>query len=153
MFHIVDDMPELRDILYELVVSAGYEAMQFASAEAYLEYFHSDAFSAPIAILSDYLMDGETGLQLVRRVREVLPFQKAVIISGTPCSEWNANIESALCYSLTKPYRVEKLFALLEALDRCDQHCQPKRDGWSHDNFQHPRCHYGLEHACPFHHA
>jgi len=148
MFHIVDDIPELRDVLNELVVSAGYGAMQFDSAEAYLEYLNSDAFIAPVAILTDYLMGGKTGLQLVRKIRQQLPFQKAVIISGTPCSEWNANIESALCYSLTKPYRIEKLFSLLEALEKCDQHCQPNRA-----NFQQPRCQYGLEHECPFYPA
>ncbi len=144
MFHIIDDIPELRDVLKELIASAGYQAMPFDSAESYLDYFHSDAFVAPIAILSDYMMTGKTGFQLIRTVRQTLPFQKAVIISGTPCSDFDANIESHLCYSLTKPYKVEKLFALLTALEKCDQDCRP-----AHDKFR-LRCQYNLEHACPF---
>jgi len=147
MFHIVDDIPELRDVLKELIVCGGYESMQFDSAESYLEYFNSDAYVAPAAILSDYIMTGLTGLQLIKKVRERLPLQKAVIISGTPCSELLVNIESYLCYSLTKPFRVEKLFALLKALDKCDHHCHKDSD-----NFP-MRCHYGLEHECPFHPA
>jgi len=147
MFHIIDDIPELRDVLKELIVCAGYESMQFDSAESYLEYFNSDAFVAPVAILTDYMMSGKTGMQLVRKVRERLPFQKAVIISGTPCEAFNANIESHLCYSLTKPYKIEKLFALLEALEKCEQNCLPDQGCFQN------RCDYGLEHECPFYPA
>ncbi len=145
MFHIIDDIPELRDVLKELIACAGYESMQFDSAESYLEYFDLDTFIAPAAILTDYMMTGETGLQLIKNVRKRLPHQKAVIISGTPCSEFYANIESHLCYSLTKPYKIKKLFSLLQALEKCDQRCQPDTC-----NFKESRCEYGLEHACPF---
>jgi len=146
MFHIVDDVPELRDILSEIIASKGYKTMQFDSAESYLEYFNSEAYMAPIAILSDYMMAGQTGLQLIKKVREKLPLQKAVIISGTPCSDFKANIEPYLCYSLTKPYRMEKLFSLLEALIKCDKHCLSNPD-----HTHHIQCIYGLEHECPFH--
>jgi len=148
MFHIVDDLPELRDVLKELIACAGKETMQFDSAESYLDYFHSDAFVAPVAILTDYMMTGKTGLQLIRQVREKLPHQKAVIISGTPCSEFNQDAESYLCYSLTKPYKVKKLFAMLESLEKCEQHCLSDADSVQPD-----RCQYGLEHECPFYPA
>ncbi len=145
MFHIVDDIPELRDVLKELIACAGHKTMQFDSAESYLDYFNSSDFVAPIAILSDYMMTGLTGLQLIKKVREKAPLQKAVIVSGTPCSEFVANIESHLCYSLTKPYKIDKLFALLKALEECDQHCRSDSDDFPE------RCQYNLEHECPFH--
>jgi len=148
MFHIIDDEPELLDVLKELIAYDGKKTMQFDSAESYLDYFHSDAFVAPVAILTDYMMTGKTGLQLIKQVREKLPHQKAVIISGTLCSDFNPNAESYLCYSLTKPYKIEKLFAMLEALEKCEQHCQPDAD-----SVQPGRCQYGLEHECPFHPA
>lgn len=110
MFHVIDDIPELRDVLKELIVCSGHQSMQFDSAESYLEYFDSDDFVAPVAILSDYMMTGITGFQLIKQVRKELPYQKAVILSGTPCSEFHADIESHLCYSLTKPYRIENCF-------------------------------------------
>ncbi len=144
MFHIVDDIPELRYVLRELLTCAGHESMQFDSAESYLEYFQSDAYSPPVAILTDYMMTGETGLQLIRKVRQKLPHQKAVIISGTPCSDFKIGIESQLCYSLTKPYKIKKLFAMLEVLEKCEQHCLGDADHYT------ARCEYGLEHECPF---
>jgi len=144
MFHVVDDIPELRDVLKDLITSVGHQSMQFDSTESYLEYFHSDAFTAPVAILTDYMMTGKTGLQLIKQVRKALPHQKAVIISGTPCSEFSADIESYLCYSLTKPYKITKLFALLEALNTCDKNCLADSDQYQ------PHCQYGIKHECPF---
>jgi len=146
MFHIVDDMPELRDILSQIIASKGYKTMQFDSAGSYLSYFNSIEYMAPIAILSDYMMDGQTGLQLIKKVREKRPHQKAVIISGMPDADLNVNIDSYLCYSLNKPYKMAKLFSLLEALVQCDKHCQlnPLKTLQT-------RCKFGLEHECPLH--
>jgi DNA-binding NtrC family response regulator len=118
-FHIVDDVRELCDVMAELIAMAGYRSMQFDSAESHLDYFNSDRFSAPIAILTDYAMFGQTGLQLIRQVRRRLPRQKAVIISNTPCPELGEHIELQLCYSLAKPFRVEQLFTVLKALEQC----------------------------------
>ena len=143
MFHVVDDMPELRRILKELIAIAGYDAMQFDSAESYLEYFNSPEFVAPVAILSDYMMTGKTGLELVEQVREKLPLQKAVIVSGSYSSELNAAIESDLCYSLDKPYNVEELLLLLEALGKCEKKYQSK------SGVLQAHCEFGLEQECP----
>ncbi|MDX8403780.1 MAG: response regulator [Mariprofundaceae bacterium] len=142
MFHIIDDMPELLDVLSQLVESAGYESMSFDSAESYLKYFDSEDYIAPVAILSDYDMTGITGLELIKQVRERLPFQKAVIISGTPADELDEGIASYVCYFLIKPYKIEKLFALLKALVECDQ----KSGQLSSPEF----CEHESEHACPF---
>ncbi len=144
MFHLVDDRPEVLDSLRDLVEFAGYKYMQFDSAESYLEHFNSSEFAAPVAIITDYEMSGLTGLQMVKQVRKKLPLQKAAIISGTPRNELNGSFEAHLCYSLPKPYKVEKLFSLLEALSRCDKNRQPEPI-----NFQ-PGCQFGLEHTCPF---
>jgi len=144
MFHIVDDIQQLREILQALMKREGYEAMTFDSAESYLDYVHSAEFSAPVAIFTDYMMPGDNGLELVKKVREILPLQKAVIISGTPSSELDADIESYLCYSLTKPFRAEKLYDLLQALVKCEHECHAATDGYP------PRCKFELEHECPF---
>jgi len=145
MFHVVDDVPELREILGLLIESEGYKSMQFDSAESYMEYFNSPEYIAPIAILTDYMMPGKTGLQLIKVVRAKLPHQKAVIVSGTPCEVLGSTVDKYLCYSLDKPYKPEKLFALLEALINCDKHCLTDAAGFR------KKCEYGLEHECPFH--
>ncbi|MFQ5355787.1 MAG: response regulator [Mariprofundaceae bacterium] len=144
MFHLVDDTPEVLDSLHDLIEYAGYKSMRFDSAESYLEHFNTSEFAAPVAIITDYEMPGLSGLAMIKQVREKLPLQKAVVISGTPREELNGALETYLCYSLPKPYKVEKLFSMLEALSQCEKDYQPEPI-----NFQ-PGCQYGLEHACPF---
>ncbi len=144
MFHIIDDIPEVLATLKGLIESAGYEAMPFDSAESYLEYLNSAAFVAPVAILTDFDMPGLNGLELVKKVREKLPLQKAVIVSGTPSPELDRATHAHLCDLLSKPYRPEELFSLLEMLVKCDQARRSDKD-----TFQ-TRCKHGLEHECPF---
>ncbi len=144
MFHVVDDLPGLRELFKELIECAGYESMQFDSTESYLEYFNSPEYVAPVAILTDYLMTGKTGFELVKQVRKKLPLQKMVIVSGIAGYELTATIESYLCYSLAKPYHMEELFSLLETLVKCEEKHQAKSE------YLQPRCEFGLEHACPF---
>lgn len=145
LFHIVDDLSELRLVLTELIKCAGHTSLQFDSAESYLSYFNSTAFIAPVAILSDYEMTGLTGLEMIIEVRKKLPFQKAVILSGTPCKEFQDNIESYLCCSLAKPYHFEQLFAFLKFLIQCEDTCCSGLPQFNQT------CMHGLDHPCPFH--
>jgi DNA-binding NtrC family response regulator len=143
MFHVVDDLPEMRWMLKELIEDAGYACLQFDSAESYLEYFNSPEYVAPVAILSDYSMPGKTGLELIKQVRGKLPLQKAVIISGLLDSELHAVIESHLCHSLAKPYRMEKMISLLGVLLKCEEKYQLNSEPLP------ARCEFSLTHDCP----
>ena len=145
MFYAIDDLSDVLDVLKELIEYPGYEVLCFASAEKYLEYFDSPEFIAPIAILTDYMMMGQNGLELIKKVREKIPFQKAVMLSGTPCADLDASLESYLCYSLQKPYKPEKLFSVLKILIECEQHSS------FHSKSNGMNCIFGLDHACPFH--
>jgi len=144
MFHFVDDLAELRRIFKDLIAMAGHTSMEFDSAESYLDYFNSESYQAPVAILTDYCMAGITGYQLIRKVRERLPFQKAAIISCTPAEELGPALDEMLCYSLTKPFRIEQLFTLLEALIGCHQHYK-----FGEGCYQ-PECCHNLNDSCPF---
>jgi DNA-binding NtrC family response regulator len=143
MFHVIDGLPETRDLLKEQIECAGYDSMQFDSAKSYLEYFNSPEFITPVAILSGYLMHGKTGIELVKQVRKKLPLQRAVIVSGVDDSLLHATIKSYLCYSLAKPYHMEELFSLLEVLVKCEKRYQSKPEALQ------AHCEFGLEHECP----
>jgi len=143
VFHVIDDLPELRGVLKDLIECAGYSCMQFDSAESYLEYFYSPEFVAPVAILSDYQMPGKTGLELIKEVRGKLPLQKAVIISGTYAPESHASIKSHLCHCIAKPYRIKEMFSLLQRLLDCEKKYQ------SESAPLHARCEFDQKHMCP----
>ncbi len=141
MFHIIDDFPDFRALLKELVAMAGYSSMQFDSAESYLDHLHSDDFQAPVAILTDFRMPGKNGFELIKCVREKLPRQKAVIISATSNDALGREIDALVCYTLPKPFKVDLLFELLSALVDCNS---------NHSSFTLANCQTGLNHSCPF---
>lgn len=144
MFHIIDDEPELLDILLELIERAGFKAMQFNSAEAYLEYFDSLAFITPTGIISDYQMGELTGVELIEKIRAKIPLLKAVIISGMSDPEQSILTNKCLCHFLPKPYQFDKIFTLLNTLDKCERDPSPLSHKYSIN------CKYGLDHECPF---
>ncbi|MDX8411199.1 MAG: response regulator [Mariprofundaceae bacterium] len=128
MFHVIDDMPELLEVYEGLIEHAGYRSVLFGSAESYLGYFNSSEFVAPVAILSDQKMNGMSGLELVKEIRKKIPHQKIVIITGTHCTSLNEEIDSRLCYLLTKPFKIEVFFSLLETLVNCEHLCRSDGD-------------------------
>jgi len=146
MFHILDDETELLEILQEMIEDAGYKVKQFNSAEAYLDYFNSPDFFAPIAIITDYQMSGLTGLSLIKKVHEKIPHQKAIIISGTPSPVLERAIHNHLCFFSPKPNHFTVVPSLLESLSRCEHDYQVG------DVKRLPDCKYGLNHKCPNYH-
>ncbi len=63
---IVDDNPEFRKSLSEVLFSTGYEVIEAATGEAAIDIFEK---SAPDLIISDLLMPGIDGFELCRYVR------------------------------------------------------------------------------------
>jgi len=124
MFHIIDDQPIILDTLQELIKFNGHDCLSFASADAYLTYFKTESFVAPTAILSDYDMPCMNGLNLIHQVRQYLPNQQAVIISGNLSMELQQAIKLLHCYHLPKPYHPHALFSLLSTLTSCASLCQ-----------------------------
>jgi len=78
---LVEDEPAVRAYLTELLERNGYRVLAaenqstaMASAEAYLDHIH--------LILTDVVMPGGTGPEMVRALRDLLPGVPALYISG-----------------------------------------------------------------------
>ena len=79
---IIDDEPMLLELAVMLLAPAGYHLRVFRSAE--------DAFAAfvegqtrPDLIITDYAMQEMTGMDLIKKCREIRPEQKVILVSGT----------------------------------------------------------------------
>ncbi|MDX8404501.1 MAG: response regulator [Mariprofundaceae bacterium] len=142
-FHIVEDEPELREVMCSLITIEGYRAASFKSAEAYLDFFNSPQYIKPVAIIIDNRMGGMSGIDLVRQIREHAPFQKLVIATATLMDI--ETTKSELCYELPKPFEYNQLKTMLQGLVACDK--TYKADSAC---FEHDICAFGLEHLCPF---
>jgi len=110
-FHIVEDEPELREIMRALITVEGYKAASFKSAEAYMVFFASLQYIKPVAIIIDNRMSGMNGIELARCIRKRVPFQRIVITTVTLADI--ETVKSELCYELPKPFRYKQLKKML----------------------------------------
>ncbi len=77
---VVDDLAEQREVAAAMLGKAGYRVQTAASGEEALE--HLGRHAADLVIL-DMIMDpGLDGLETFRRIRDRIPQQKAIIVSG-----------------------------------------------------------------------
>jgi len=142
-FHVIDDEAEFREIMTALVISEGYKAASFKSAEIYMDFFTSPQYIKPVAIIMDNRMSGMNGIELVKCIRKRAPFQRIVITTAT--LEDIEMVRSELCYELPKPFKYEQLKTMLGGLVACS-----KTHGDDFICFENGICMFGLEHICPF---
>jgi len=77
---VVDDIQEQQDVAAALLTKLGYRVSTVSSGEEALNYIKAHAVDL---LLLDMIMDpGIDGLETYRRILEIRPHQKAVIVSG-----------------------------------------------------------------------
>ncbi len=99
---VVDDEESVRKALKRLLRAAGLEADCFASGQAFLD---DTAGRRPDCIVLDLHMPEMSGLQLLRRIREIAPRPPVVVITAhdTPETREQCLAEGAAAY-LRKPF-------------------------------------------------
>src|SRR4051794_24330589 len=83
---IADDDEQIREVLHELL-SEDYDCVEVNSGEEALEVAGHESFDL---VLSDIMMGGITGLEMLPQVLRLLPDTVVIMISG------EQNIESAI---------------------------------------------------------
>jgi len=76
---VVDDEPEIVEILSDLVGSLGYRVTGFTDPKSMIEAFR---LGTPDLVLTDHKMPGTTGLELLGILRKINPDVPVVMISG-----------------------------------------------------------------------
>lgn len=114
---VVDDEPRLRQILMHVMRGDGFRCLEAANGEEALAHLQRHPVSL---MLSDLKMPGISGVELLRRVRELLPDVAVVMI--TAVSDVEAAVtclaNGAMDY-LTKPFHLEEVRVRVhKAMDR-----------------------------------
>jgi PAS domain S-box-containing protein len=119
---IVDDLPEQREVAQSLLEELGYQAVTAESGLDAVEYLKNHP--ADIVVLDMLMEPGIDGLETYRRMLQIRPGQKAILVSGySETKQVKEALALGACEYLRKPYTLEKIgTALQRALGREEPH-------------------------------
>jgi len=114
---IVDDEPEIRRVLEQILAMRGYDCVLATSAAEAREYLKTQKFEL---ILSDIKMPGESGLDLISHVRDEYPDTAAIIVTFIDdLSVAEIALEMGVYGFIIKPFRPQGvLISVNDALRR-----------------------------------
>ena len=113
---VADDEPEIRHVLSDLL-SPLYECEAVGSAEEAIELLSGGAYDL---VISDIMMGGMSGLELIPRVRELSPDTVVIMISGVQTVESAINALRAGAFDyVMKPFDLHHVEA---AVNRALEH-------------------------------
>jgi two-component system response regulator FixJ len=108
---VVDDDPEMREALSELLQVLGLECQTFSSAESFLESYRPDAFRC---LITDVRMPGINGLDLLRQLQEMGSDLPSIVISSSVAEETAAlALKNGALAFLKKPIEEKALIHYL----------------------------------------
>lgn len=77
---VVDDVPEQRELAIKMLSKLGYKVESVASGEEALDYLKTN--EVDLLVLDMIMYPGMDGMETYRKILEINPKQKAVIVSG-----------------------------------------------------------------------
>lgn len=109
-FLVVDDSRDVADFAGTALRRLGYEATIVYAGEAALAELGKGSFEV---LLTDYGMEGVSGLGLAREARERFPQMRLVLMTGWELSDSESGSFDAV---LLKPFTIAQLRAALDGL-------------------------------------
>jgi diguanylate cyclase (GGDEF)-like protein len=122
----VDDQLYFRVFLEDLLQDAGYEVVAAGSGQEAIDWLESEAFDV---VLTDLVMPGMDGSELVQRIRERWPEQQVVVVTSvgdvkTAVDAMKLGATDYLLKPLDRTALLRSLGAILEQRRMADEHRQ-----------------------------
>jgi DNA-binding NtrC family response regulator len=112
---VADDDPDMLRVTAAILNRSGYRVLTALNAEAALRAFE-EAPQAIQLVISDVVMPGMKGPQLIRSIKSLSPSTATLLMSGTLGIAFDASAAS-----IEKPFRMPALVAMVqELLAACD---------------------------------
>ncbi|HKQ63133.1 MAG TPA: HD domain-containing phosphohydrolase [Candidatus Polarisedimenticolaceae bacterium] len=109
---VVDDELSVREILAEGLEAAGYETLSAASAADALDLLQRDSVDL---VLTDIEMPGQTGLDLLRRVKREHADLDVIMVTGVVDADTAIHaIRQGASDYVTKPFNLEEVQIVVE---------------------------------------
>ena len=115
---IVEDEPEIRELLNFSLVRAGFDVAEAASGEMALQYLDN---KLPNILIVDWMLPGMSGIELAKRLRRDELTNKLPLLMLTARSEETdllKSFESGIDDYMSKPFSPRELVARIKALLR-----------------------------------
>ncbi len=114
---VVEDDPDLRDLLSQLLQEEGHEVSLALTGQGALDKVTDGSF--PDLVLADYnLPGGITGLQVAARLREMLPDVPVIIMTGDISTGTRQDVTRNGLVLITKPVKPSDLIRTVDELLR-----------------------------------
>ena len=114
---LVDDEPDIREVLQMAMLDAGYEVLMAENGEAALQCFLAER---PPIVITDIKMPVMDGIELLKRIKREDPETEVIMITGHGDMDLavNPNVAKNLCFYLRKSgsflqhaERMQKIFS------------------------------------------
>jgi two-component system, cell cycle sensor histidine kinase and response regulator CckA len=117
---VVDDEPDLRDLVAQVLESGGYKVMAAGSGAEALERWANRLGDIHLLLTDIVMPDGLTGRKLADRLRKEDPKLRVIFTSGYSAGQPGTELANVDASSfLAKPYRPAALLRIVrECLDR-----------------------------------
>lgn len=115
---VIDDDPGIVDYLLDMLRQAGYSVAGYTDTTEALNAIAAEPFDL---VISDVEMPGMRGLDLIAAIHRLRPEQLVLLITAFGSIELAMqSVRAGACEFLTKPFRIEELYAAIERalLDR-----------------------------------
>jgi CheY-like chemotaxis protein len=118
---VVDDDPDICDILKHILEELGHNVNSFSSGFAALSYLENDEHENLDVIISDIFMPGMDGIQLTKKIRNISKEIPIIIISAGGQKNLKAFEQAKLEGAnilLEKPFGIESIEDALELISK-----------------------------------
>lgn len=117
---VIDDDSDFRESISSQLKSCGYQVESFESGSHAFRFMQSKPWSwAPRLVLTDIVMDGMGGFQVMKRVEELYPRRSipCVVVSNLSSADYKYEAEAAGASAyLAKPIKTEELIQTIDSL-------------------------------------
>lgn len=103
---LIDDDESVRSTLLRMLESLGHEATGVDNGSRGLELFDEGDFDL---VITDIVMPGLSGIEMADVLKERLPSQRFLFISGYSSKEFGATLDAPPEPFLSKPFTIQEL--------------------------------------------
>ncbi|MFQ5604844.1 MAG: response regulator [bacterium] len=117
---IVEDLPDVRATIVEMLKRGGYEVLEAANGREALKLLDQ---KTPTLILTDIIMPEMDGLEIIRKLTELKPNLPIVVFTAAANATYlRVAMKFGAVYGLHKPFsQAELLTTLQKALSKSRQ--------------------------------